>query len=290
MSTPQAAIFNVNPPIAHAFEGVLRDAGSAHEVAAIAAGLHEQFPERVLVAFGKSMSAALGMQPPLEDFHPVIGSATAPASQGDLMLWIQGNGVDEVFDSALAVRDRLDKFVKFNLEQRCFRYRDNRDLTGFIDGTENPVGEEALQAAVISEGPAAGGSVVLSQRWLHNLHAFHAMRVSEQEEVIGRTKPDSIQLRGDAMPVDSHVSRTDVEVDGQAMAIFRKSMPFGDSARHGLYFLAFACEQRRFEVILRRMFGLSGDGIHDRLTEFSHPESGAYWYAPPAEQLRSLLP
>ncbi len=111
----------------------------------------------------------------------------------------------------------------------------------------------------------------------------------EQERVIGRTKPDSIELEGDAMPPDSHVARTDVAVDGEAVKIYRRSAPFGTVAEKGLYVLAFAAAPKRFDILLGRMFGTWEDGIRDRLTDYSRPISGAYWLAPSEAALAALL-
>ncbi len=143
--------------------------------------------------------------------------------------------------------------------------------------------------ALVPQGqPGAGGAFVLSQKWVHDLEAFGALPVAEQERVIGRSKADSIELEGAAMPADSHVSRSDVTLDGVAQKIYRRSTPFGGVAEHGLYFLAFSCELSRFEVQLRRMFGVSGDGLHDRLMAFSRPLTGSYWFAPAEDDLARL--
>ena len=136
--------------------------------------------------------------------------------------------------------------------------------------------------------PGPGGAFVLSQKWVHDLEAFRALPVAEQERVIGRTRADSIELEGAAMPADSHVSRTDVKLDGVAQKIYRRSTPFGGVAEHGLYFLAFSCELSRFELQLRRMFGASEDGLCDRLTGFSRPTTGSYWFAPAEDALMRL--
>ncbi|MDH5749785.1 MAG: Dyp-type peroxidase, partial [Rhodospirillales bacterium] len=171
-----------------------------------------------------------------------------------------------------------------------FLYRDSRDLTGFIDGTANPKGGDIQIAALIPEGSnEAGGALMLSQRWVHDLEAFGKVPVAEQERIIGRTKPDSIELEGDAMPPDSHVSRTDVKVGEIAQKIYRRSFPIGTAAEHGLYFLAFACDIGRFQVQLERMFGVAGDGVHDRLIEFSKPVTGSYWFAPSMETLADVI-
>ncbi len=144
--------------------------------------------------------------------------------------------------------------------------------------------------ALVPEGlPGAGGSFVLTQRWATDLEAFNALPVAKQEAVIGRTKADSIELEGEAMPHDSHVSRTDVTVDGVALRIFRRSVPYGDLNEHGLYFVAFACEQRRHQIQLEHMLGVSGDGLHDRLIEFSTPKTGSYFFAPGIEALSRAL-
>ena len=162
-----------------------------------------------------------------------------------------------------------------------FQYLDSRDLIGFIDGTANPKEDKAREAVLIPDGQTGeGGSFVLSQQWVHNLPAFNTLSRSEQEQVVGRTKPDSIELEGEAMPPTSHVSRTDYKENGKAMKIVRRSAPYGTVEEHGLYFLAFACELRRFQVLLERMFGASGDGVSDQLIRYSKPVTNSYWFAP----------
>ena len=121
---------------------------------------------------------------------------------------------------------------------------------------------------------------MLVQRWVHDLDKFAALDVAAQEAVIGRTKADSIELEGDDMPPDSHVSRTDVKKDGVALKVYRRSAPYATLARHGLYFLAFACARERHQIQLERMYGVSGDGLHDRLIEFSRADTGSYLFAP----------
>ena len=130
---------------------------------------------------------------------------------------------------------------------------------------------------------------VLTQKWVHDLAEFHALPEQAQEKIIGRTKPDSIEFEGDDMPENSHVSRTDVKVDNVAMKLYRRSVPFGNSSEKGLYFLGFACEQNRFQVQLERMFGLSDDGIYDKLVDYSKAVNSAYWFAPSQKQLEVLF-
>jgi len=217
------------------------------------------------------------------------GDRKAPATQRDLFVWLHGQDSADVLDGAMAAHAMLGNLGTAMLDQPGFTYRDSRDLIGFVDGTANPKDDARFDAALIPDGqPGAGGAYVLSQKWVHNLPAFHALGVEDQERVVGRTKTDDIELQGDAMPADSHVSRTDVKIDGVAQKIYRRSAPYGAAAEHGLYFLAFACDPGRFQVQLDRMYGVAGDGLHDRLTDFSRAVTGSYWYAPDAATLGKL--
>ncbi|MDP6389039.1 MAG: Dyp-type peroxidase [Alphaproteobacteria bacterium] len=293
MAAPQPGIF-IEGNRHHTFLEYATDAPSGDIKAAVAESLKEVGTTHTVVAFGPDLWARLapGAAPDgLAPFAPIEGldGKSAPSTQRDLLYWIQGAGADHVFDRMLAVHNAMQPVGDLELEQPGFVYHDSRDLTGFIDGTANPKDEARLEAALVPDGEAgAGGALVLSQRWVHDLDAFNALPVAEQERVIGRTKADSIELEGDAMPADSHVSRTDLKVDGVAMKIWRRSVPFGSAAEVGLYFLAFACERLRFDVQLESMFGATGDGIRDRLTDFSRPVTGSYWFAPSAAELAAL--
>ncbi len=107
--------------------------------------------------------------------------------------------------------------------------------------------------------------------------------------MVGRTKVEDVELEGEAMPPDSHVSRTDSEEDGVALKIYRRSAPYGTVSEHGLYFVAFACDPHRFDVQLRRMYGLTGDGLSDRLIEYSRAVTSAYWFAPGSDDLAAVF-
>lgn len=252
----------------------------------------------VVVAFGPQFwgeiapAATPGDRPEgLCDFAVIEGAGglLAPATKRDLLFWVQGDARGDVLDRALAIHRALGAAAHLELDLTGFAYRDSRDLTGFIDGTANPKDAERREVALVQAGlPGAGGAFVLSQKWVHDLEAFRALPVAEQERVIGRTKADSIELEGAAMPADSHVSRTDVKRGDVAQKIYRRSTPFGGAAEHGLYFLAFAREPSRFDVQLRSMFGVSEDGLCDRLTGFSRPTTGSYWFAPSEDTLMRL--
>jgi putative iron-dependent peroxidase len=171
-----------------------------------------------------------------------------------------------------------------------FVHRDSRDLTGFIDGTANPMLLEAPAAALVPDDQrGAGGSHVIAIRWVHDLVAFDALPVADQERVFGRTKPDSVEFTGDALPTTAHIARVQIDDEaGGEIPIYRRSVPYGTVAEHGLQFLAFSADRARFDRMLARMFGTTGDGLHDRLLDFTRPVSGAYYFAPSLSTLARL--
>ncbi len=298
MAPPQAGIFKQPSRHHHFLEYAIdKDAKPESVVRALRAGAGEASIRGgvdVVVAFGAALWNRIAPEPTpdgLRAFETIQGAhgLTAPATQRDLLFWIHGGGTEDNLDRAFGIDRRLGNLARLELDQQGFVTAESRDLTGFIDGTANPTAEAAREAALIPpHRPGAGGAFVSSQRWVHDLPSFLALPVPEQERVIGRTKPDSIELEALAMPADAHVARTDVSVDGVALTIYRRSVPFGSVAEHGLYFLAFSCDPARFEVQLRRMFGVSGDGVHDRLNAYSRPVTGAYWFAPSQRAMRGL--
>lgn len=243
----------------------------------------------IVVGFGADLwrELAPGAVPAdLAPFHAIDGpdGRRATATQHDLWVWIHGTGDDVAFDAARGVVAALAPAAMLVAEQPCFVYRDSRDLTGFIDGTENPPVEDAAEVALIPAGqPGDGGSHVITQKWVHDLAAFGALAVREQEGVIGRTKPDSVEVAD--KPPTAHIARVVIEEHGEELEIYRRSTPYGTVREHGLYFVAFSRERSRFDRMLARMFGTTSDGLHDRLTEFSAPVSGAYYFAPSLEAL-----
>ncbi len=130
---------------------------------------------------------------------------------------------------------------------------------------------------------------MLFQRWVHDLDAFFALPVTEQERVFGRTKPDSVEFTGAGLPPNAHIARTQInDENGDELPIYRRSVPYGELAEHGLQFVAFSADRIRLDRMLARMFGLAEDGLHDRLLDFSRPVTGAYYYAPPLSVLAAL--
>ena len=299
--SPQRAIFDDSARYHRFLEyRVSGDAERNGAARAVAAALHAAHtsvdrPGRIVVAFGRrlwSILASDSIPPDLHDFETIegVGGHVAPATQCDLWVWLQGDGEDENVARTLALHAALREEFELALEQPGFTYFESRDLIDFEDGTANPREDDArIEAAVVPDGPGAGGSIVLTQRWVHDLDKFKALDVAAQEAVIGRTKADSIELEGDALAPDSHVARTDVTKDGVALKIYRRSAPYATLARHGLYFLAFACARERHQIQLERMYGISGDGLHDRLIDFSTADTGSYLFAPSERALAEAI-
>ena len=295
MGTPQPGIFAIGTPSHHHVEFDL-DAGAtpAQLLNAVRRSLDATGTVsgvNTVVGFRPSVWAAIAPDRIIEgvvDFEPVIGvdDYTMPATQHDLWLWVHGASVGANFDVARAAARELSGVAHVVSEESCFGYGASQDLTGFEDGTENPSVAEAPAVAGAPQGSSGSGtSVVLVQRWVHDLDAFGALDVSAQEEIIGRTKSGSVELAADRQPPTSHVSRVVIENgDGDELEVFRRSTPFGGVREHGLFFVGFAQDQTRLRRMLDRMAGVD-DGIADRLTEFSTPTSGSWYVAPTLEDL-----
>jgi putative iron-dependent peroxidase len=228
----------------------------------------------------------------LADFRAISPSDGhgAPATQHHAWVWISGAAPDVAWDHARAVALAVADVASLAAERAAFTYHDGRDMTGFVDGTANPPTRLAPHVAMVPPGlPGTGGCHVLVMRWVHDLAALGRLAQADQEGVIGRTKPDSIELPASAKPPTAHIARVEVDDEqGNEIAIFRRSVPYGTVEEHGLYFIAFSAERSRYDVLLSRMFGTSGDGVRDRLTEFSHPVSGACYFAPSLNALAEV--
>jgi putative iron-dependent peroxidase len=211
------------------------------------------------------------------------GGYVMPATQHDAVVWISGSAYDVVFDIARQVIEALRAVASVADETSSWPYRHDRDLTGFIDGTENPDLIDAPEVALIPHGsPGAGGSVLLLQKWSHDVTVWESLGVARQEQVIGRRKVDSEELAD--KPATSHVARTDQDSFGK---VFRRNMPYGTVTDHGTMFVGFSADQRRLAAMLESMAGVTG-GVRDALTNFTRALSGAYYFIPSTESLRRL--
>jgi putative iron-dependent peroxidase len=298
MAVAQHGIFAQGTRAHYQLEFDVSPVASVEEIRAALARLREPAVTsgglNVVIGFGSDLLRRLAPADAPAAFRPFAAiegpGGHAPATQHDIWIWLHGTGHDIVLDAARVVTASLAPVARLALEQPGFVYRDSRDLTGFIDGTANPSVASAHDVAVIPNGEVgAGGSFVIAIRWVHDLAAFDALTPPEQDDVFGRTKLDSIELSDDVKPPTAHIARVEVDDEnGEEIAIFRRSVSYGTVAELGLYFLAFSAELDRFEIMLARMFGTSGDGISDRLLSFTKPVTGSFYFAPAIDVLASI--
>jgi putative iron-dependent peroxidase len=291
VSTPQTGIFALGTA-SHAYlEFDARRPGAAAELVRSVASLRE--PRTTM----GGVNLVAGFRPELwreilpEDAPGVEGfnrdlvgpdGYTMPATQHDAVLWLSGSAYDVVFETARAAIAALDAVASIEEETSSWPYMHDRDLTGFIDGSENPTLVDAPEIVAIPDGsPGAGGTVLLLQKWSHQASVWEALPVELQEQVIGRTKDESVELED--KPADSHVARTDQDEFGK---VFRRNMPYGTVTDHGTMFVGFSADQQRLAAMLESMAGLKS-GIRDALTRYTQPLTGAYYFIPSTQSLRA---
>ena len=299
MTTPQMGIFALGDTAHGFFEFSLCTGADASAALNALVSLHEPRAtvggaNRVL-GFRPSLWQRLApndASPDIHDFDaPIVGpdGYCMPATQADIWVWFSASSYSIVFDMGKEAVKTLAPYATFDREQRGWSYHHNRDLTGFEDGTENPLLDEAPEIALIADGkPGAGGSVLLFQVWEHTKDVFEDLPIATQEAVIGRTKAGSIEFETARMPADSHVSRTTLEIDGKELDIFRRNVPYGSVSDNGTLFVGFSAEQRRLEFMLRQMVGIGGP--RDALTRYTQPLTGAYYFIPSVQVLRRFAP
>jgi len=230
----------------------------------------------------------------LHPFAEIAGARhRAVATPGDLLFHIRANQADLCFELATQVMVRLAGAVTVCDEVHGFRYFDERDLIGFVDGTENPTGPAAAAAALVgSKDPDfACGSYVIVQKYLHDMAAWNALSVAEQERVIGRTKLADIELPDDVQPANSHVAvNTIIGPDGKQRQIVRANIPFGQVGRgeFGTYFVSYSATPATTEQMLTNMFIGAPPGNYDRILDFSTAMTGGLFFAPSASFLDDL--
>ncbi len=290
MATPQTGIFALGT-MSHAYlEFDIRPGAEAVALVRAVAGLREPRTTiggvNLVTGFRPEVwaSVAPGALPPgLAGFNaPMVGrdGYKLPATQRDVVVWLAGAAYDVVFDLARGVVASLASLATLADETVGWPYHRDLDLTGFIDGTENPSLAEAAAAAVVPVGaPGEGGSVLLLQRWEHDAARWEGLPIGEQELVIGRRKVSGDEL--DPRPETSHVARTDQDRFGR---IFRRNIGYGTLTSHGTIFVGFSQDRERLDAMLESMIG-AGGGDRDRLTGFTDARSGAYYFVPSSEAL-----
>ncbi len=279
MGTQTGILAEVPKHVRHLFFSLTRDA----EVGILLAELN---------SFVDGDQVVAGIGQPFIDFtgSSVPGSITAPVYSGSgvgiaalpyaLWLWLRGDDPGELTRLALAIEQRLAQHCNLEDMINGFLYDTGRDLTGYVDGTENPEGEEAVSAAVVAPdiGKTAGSSFVAIQKWQHDLDRFRSWSREEQDLTIGRRLSDNEEI--DDAPASAHVKRTAQETFDPEAFILRRSMPYSDLIGDGLVFVAFGHSFTAFDTLMKQMLGLN-DGITDSLFNFSVPLGTSFFWCPP---------
>ena len=231
-----------------------------------------------------------------ETFVSTDGSGKeAKGTQEELLFWLNSEKRDEVWKAQWDAREALKGHMKVARETMTFIFGESLDLSGFKDGTGNPEPERDVEVAIVPDGESgAGGSFIIAQRWIHDLEAFNLLPVEEQEKVFGRTKADSTRLS--PQPPPSHLSHVELregktgdDSTPKRDEMSRRSTPYAfHDGTVGLYFMAFCKSQAPLRERMRAMYGLDG-GVRDRLTSYSNPASGAFYFAPSVETLDAAL-
>jgi putative iron-dependent peroxidase len=248
-----------------------------------------------VMGFGSDAWDRLFEMPRPKELHPfreIHGRHHAVATPGDILFHIRSTRMDLCFELATQIMARLSGAVSTADEVHGFNYFDDRDLIGFVDGTENPVEQAAIDATIIDEEDAAfaGGSYVIVQKYLHDLKRWNELPVEMQEKIIGRTKLADIELDDAVKPTSAHNALTTIVENGKQLEIVRDNMPFGDVGKgeFGTYFIGYARSPHRIEQMLENMFVGRPPGNYDRLLDFSRAVTGTLFFVPSATFLENV--
>ncbi len=267
------------------------------EVSGLRRSVGFRIPEAELTCvtgIGRSAWDRLFGSPRPAHLHPLAqihgARHDAPSTPGDLLFHIRGRRLDLCFELAQRLAERLRGCARIVDEVHGFRSFDERDLLGFVDGTENPAGEPAREAVLIGEQDALfeGGSYVIVQKYLHDLQAWDALAVGEQETIVGRTKLSDLEFPDELKASNSHVAlNTIVEEDGTERQIMRFNMPFGrvGAGEFGTYFIGYAHDPEVIERMLQNMFIGKPEGNYDRILDYSRAVTGALFFVPSTDFL-----
>ncbi|WP_448548979.1 Dyp-type peroxidase [Thalassotalea fusca] len=229
----------------------------------------------------------------LEPFTEIeCDDRVAPSVNYDLYIEIRSDRADVNHIVAGKVTALLDDSVELAEQVRGFRYLDGRDLTGFVDGTENPRGRHRREVALVAEeedADFAGGSYLHIQRYRHNLNLWNTLEIKEQEDVIARTKIDNEEYTSENKPATSHIKRVNLKDEqGNSIEILRQSMPYGDMKMQGLFFVSYCHSPEPFKLMLKSMINSDDEGNFDHLLKYTQAETGASFFAPSLNFLNRL--
>lgn len=283
MIEAQNGILAAVPPLSRYLSFALHPgADQRHALRALRALCEVADGSQRVVGLGASLVGALGRDiAGLRSFAGMVGAGVdVPATPQAAWCWLRGDDRGDLVHRTRAVLAALDGALVLEQVVDGFRHHSGLDLSGYEDGTENPTGQAALQAALVAGQGAGldGGSFVAVQQWLHDFDRFDALSAKQQDDAIGRRRSDNVEL-ADA-PASAHVKRTAQESFTPEAFVLRRSMPWAEGLRSGLMFVAFGKSFDAFEVQMRRMAG-ADDGIVDALFGFTRPISGAYFWCPP---------
>jgi porphyrinogen peroxidase len=243
-----------------------------------------------VMGFGSNAWDQLFGSPRPSELHPFreirAGVRHAVSTPGDLLFHIRARRMDLCFELATQFMARIGQAVTSVDEVQGFRYFDDRDLMGFVDGTENPRGGEAVDAVLVGDEDSAfaGGSYVIVQKYLHDLEAWNRLPVEQQERIIGRTKLSDIELDDSVKPTSAHSALTTIVENGKEIKILRDNMPFGrpSQGEFGTYFIGYSRSPSTIEQMLENMFVGRPPGNYDRLLDFSRAITGNLFFVPSA--------
>ncbi|MEV8030559.1 Dyp-type peroxidase [Streptomyces sp. NPDC086182] len=298
VSRPAGATVFLVVTVTPGHEGTVR--GLLEDVSGLRRSVAFRAPDDDLgcvVGIGSAAWDRLFSGPRPQELHPFVELTgkrhRAPSTPGDLLFHLRARRTDLCFELARLIVERLEGAVTVVDEVHGFKYFDDRDLLGFVDGSENPEGRPAADAVLVGdEDPAfEGGSYVIVQKYLHDLRTWNALPSAEQEKVIGRTKLANVELPDDVLPADSHVAlNTITGEDGAERKIVRENMPFGTlgEGEFGTYFIGYARTPEVTEQMLRNMFLGDGRASHDRILDFSTAITGCLFHVPTVDFLDDL--
>ena len=281
----QPGILGPVPKVGRYISFLLHGEGDPHHVLAQLDALGPWVRDQVVLGLGASLVSALDRKVPgLRPFPSMIGrGVNAPATPIDLWVWLKGSDRGALIHQTRELERHFGGHLEVCDVVDAFKHGHGLDLTGYEDGTENPVGEDAVRAAIVggNDPGLSGSSFVSVQTWIHDLDAFEAMPAATQDHVIGRRRSDNVEL--DDAPASAHVKRTAQESFTPEAFMWRRSMPWTDGENAGLVFVSFAASLDPFEAQLRRMLGLE-DNITDALFRFTRPLTGANLWCPPVKE------
>ena len=216
----------------------------------------------------------------------------APSTNYDIYIEIRSDRADVNHIVGTKVCDLLADSVELIDQIRAFRFLDGRDLTGFVDGTENPQGQHRREVALINaeqDEAFSSGSYLHIQRYRHNLKLWGRLEQKDQEDVFARTKFDNVEYKSEDKPLTSHIKRANLkDDDGKSIEIVRQSMPYGDMRQQGLFFVSYCHSPKPFEMMLRSMVFGDDDGHFDHMLKYTQAETGAAFFVPSLNLLASL--